>query len=474
MPPRNISQAPLAQPQRTWRAALPDGDPMRFTADDEAGLSELADRFAYNVVQLAQANREMPDVRLHVYDDPARRARYGSALFDRLENTLRDAIRNRGLNPDTLRLTFDRTPHNTPRTGDPSVEVTVHGSPNRSAQSYQAARKLTMPFVQGGGRMSDAVADRLRWLVQGLVDRVRDNDLPNQQPRLVLHLRSAPTVREQRAQWVTEEVNAAVRAALPEGSGLTPEQFIRDHVEFHQSESTSRPGALGAEILGPLHALDRLRSEDDLAVQWDGAAPASPPRTQSEPVRDDDAESVSSEDSSDSSSSAESSDRDESEAESSVRDDSEAESSDRDDSDDESSDRDDSDAESVSSEESEAHDESPELIPLPAATGAPLRSATVNPNRPDPVVHSWQATLSATDPRRLSPDDQATLSEAVDRIAGNIEQLMRQPAETLDIRLHVADTPVRRREHAAALFEMLEDELRTAVENRGSTRTRCA
>ncbi|RSN03393.1 hypothetical protein DMC63_40680, partial [Streptomyces sp. WAC 05977] len=261
-----------APEERSWSAKVTKTDPPGLSPEDQASLTELADSVARETA--ASARREPPDVRLHVFDTSQRRRRFATALFDMLEEKLSSLLEQRGVARDALRFAVDRIEHELREGESPWVRFAVHRSPHRTVRSYQASRRLDLPFPPRSSGLSQASRRRLGWLVEGLAERARDNAQPDDRPRLVLDLRSSETVLPRRLNAITIEMNAAVRAVLPDATWEEAEQFIKDHVGLRQTIGPNNP-MLRMEITGPDHFLDSERestSEQGAPVEHDGSA----------------------------------------------------------------------------------------------------------------------------------------------------------------------------------------------------------
>ncbi|OKA03129.1 hypothetical protein ATP06_0237805, partial [Amycolatopsis regifaucium] len=262
MPGARAGLDPVAD--HSWFAAV-ETDPPRLSPEDQASLRELADRIARDSRDLNLSQREPLDVRLHVTDAPDRRERLAAVLFEMLEDALRTALEQRGVAPEVMRLVFDHLEHDLRKDKPRGAGITVHRSPNLSVRSYQTGKKLILPFLPRNPELSQASRRRLGWMVEGLVERIRDNTDPNERPQLILELRTPPMMGTLRAEVVAAQVTAAVRSALPAASEAQVKQFIEDHIGFRQRHSERKPVLL-LEIEAPEHPMDATPVETELAA----------------------------------------------------------------------------------------------------------------------------------------------------------------------------------------------------------------
>ncbi|MEV7044763.1 protein-glutamine glutaminase family protein [Amycolatopsis sp. NPDC051061] len=110
-----------------------------------------------------------------------------------------------------------------------------------------------------------------------------------------------------------------------------------------------------------------------------------------------------------------------------------------------------------------------ELVPLPAATGAPRHGSGGTAARTDPVVRRWAVELPGDGPLRLAPEDQASLGALVDLVGRNTALLLEHDGDLPDVRFALHDTAARRQAHGPTLFALLEDEFRSGLEDRDVT-----
>ncbi|MCP2205583.1 hypothetical protein LX90_009325, partial [Lentzea flava] len=129
--------------------------------------------------------------------------------------------------------------------------------------------------------LPSVVHTRLEWLVDALVQRAQRNTNPDERPQLVLDLRAAQDTVDRWAADIAQAVNAAVRAALPRGAALTPEQFIQRHIELGHTTEPGERVSLRADVLGPLHDLDP--EPPDISVAADQHAAGSSEQSAEEP-----------------------------------------------------------------------------------------------------------------------------------------------------------------------------------------------
>ncbi|MFE0019822.1 hypothetical protein [Amycolatopsis sp. NPDC059021] len=230
-------------------------------------LARFAEEFADHVASLLAENRETPDLRLYF---PAIWQRYGFRFGD-FERNLRRAVGNRGVDPEGDWLNFDPIAGPGGDQASRHAEIRVHGGTHATPESYVAARRLDVPFIGWQDAPSKAAQRRLRWMIKGLVSRVLDNPGgadPGEPTRLVLDLRTAEERMAARTRVISALVNEAVRTELLlRDSPLTPREFITRHVVLRRDATSSQPVLL-ADIIGPPHALDNVRTELPKNIEW--------------------------------------------------------------------------------------------------------------------------------------------------------------------------------------------------------------
>ncbi|WP_039921888.1 hypothetical protein, partial [Amycolatopsis decaplanina] len=147
-----------------------------------------------------------------------------------LENALREAAGAASPGLDQQKLTFDREEHAS--RPDADMGITLHDSPNWTEQSYRTRRELNLSLANALQKHVLSAADvrRLRLLVEGLAQRLDDNDDPDGELRLEAHLVTSDGPAERRRLEVAAEIRAAVRAARPQYSAAQVEEFIARHV----------------------------------------------------------------------------------------------------------------------------------------------------------------------------------------------------------------------------------------------------
>ncbi|MGW4135073.1 hypothetical protein, partial [Amycolatopsis japonica] len=262
-----------------WFAALSlrERQPIAQTALDE--LEDFLDVIARNMKILAEHGRETVDIRLSLTLAESVRAASAPVLRDWLAKTLWSGLERRGADPRGSGLRFDysesREGANKPR----AVKVTVHQSPNRSPLSYRAALRLELQ-VPWNDRLPGAHRRRLRWMVQGLVERVREAGHPGSKARLIADLRSKTHTMDVHTELVDREVIAAVRKALPGEPEAKIAKFIRDHVAFFRRRRPRQESELFLDIEGPPHPLDSVQVEPDLPLSWGEQITAAPHQNQ--------------------------------------------------------------------------------------------------------------------------------------------------------------------------------------------------
>ncbi|MGW4128565.1 hypothetical protein [Amycolatopsis japonica] len=239
----------------------------------QAGLDELngfLDVVAHNMTVLAEHGRETLDIRLSLNLVEVGRAEFGPRLREWLENALWLGLGSRGIDRQGSGLRFDYSEHPEGANNPPGLKITVHRSLNWSPRSYRAARRLELQVLRHVS-LPEAHRRRLRWMVQGLVKRVRENSYPDWNVRLVVDLRISDFEPKILADGVAGEVIAAVREALPGQPEENITKFIRDHIVlYRQSNRAGKSPELFLDIEGPPHdELDSTKADPDLSLSWD-------------------------------------------------------------------------------------------------------------------------------------------------------------------------------------------------------------
>ncbi|MFE5571151.1 hypothetical protein ACFQ68_39565, partial [Amycolatopsis japonica] len=236
----------------------------------QAGLDELSgllDVVAHNMKLLAANGRETVDIRLSLNLTEAARKAFGHRLREWLENEVRLGLESRGVNTQGSGLRIECSERGESANNPPGFKITVHQSPFWSSRSCRAARSLELQMLWYAS-LPEAHRQRLRWMVEGLVERVRENRYPGATVRLIVDLRTTKHQLKVQVALVTREVVEAVRLALPGESEANIRDFIRDHIAFHrQGRGYQEPG-LFLDIQGPAHALDWVGADPDLALSW--------------------------------------------------------------------------------------------------------------------------------------------------------------------------------------------------------------
>ncbi|EME63134.1 hypothetical protein, partial [Amycolatopsis decaplanina] len=218
----------------TWLAVLP------LSEDSKNELEELKKEFAAKVKEAVEQKREMPDVRLQIYRNRDRFMGKKYAELSKLESALREAAGAAIPGLDQRKLTFDREEHAS-REGA-KLGITLHDSPNRTEQSYRTSPELNLSLANALQKHVLSAADvrRLRLLVEGLAQRLDDNDDPDGELRLEAHLVTRDGPAGRRRSGVAAEIRAAVQAARPQYSAAQVEEFIARHVVMGVTRTAAR------------------------------------------------------------------------------------------------------------------------------------------------------------------------------------------------------------------------------------------
>ncbi|RJQ91822.1 hypothetical protein, partial [Amycolatopsis panacis] len=245
------SVAHLPYPALRQFEAEIDGSPPEMTELDQQRLNEMMSneimrQTVREIERRAMRGQVMQSLRLSVTAPAQRLAQDGPALFAVLENVVRTAVRNRGLDPDKLGLEFDHIEQET-ESETTTVGIFEHQTPRHSPAAYAAMTSLDVHFSIPGGRLPAADRLQLRSMVGGFARSLQ----PGSPLQLVLDLRSPSALFPGRAAEIAREVRSAVRDALPPGSAMTAEQVIDGHIRFYRGEHSHLVNGLFADVIRP-------------------------------------------------------------------------------------------------------------------------------------------------------------------------------------------------------------------------------
>ncbi|MGW4135158.1 hypothetical protein, partial [Amycolatopsis japonica] len=225
-----------------------------LSEDDKARLSALAARL---LGEFAPVEGGAPwDIQLDVTEPDRRLKDYGQEWFELLENELKSALIAHGVREDSelLRFDFDHVKHSASRSKNilPGVALFVYGPAGKMIQEYQNAQSLDLHFLPLRKDLVASSRRKLHWKVEALARVAGGTE--SDHSLLLLHLRGPDNLLEGRVRSVTRVVNAAARTANPEASALEIEAFIDKHIEL-VFENSKKVTVLFVDVLDKVRAL---------------------------------------------------------------------------------------------------------------------------------------------------------------------------------------------------------------------------
>ncbi|MEV0056561.1 protein-glutamine glutaminase family protein [Saccharopolyspora shandongensis] len=148
---------------------------VRLDDEDREELEAFADELAGMLVERAERDLEMPDLRLTYHGMKFQHGRRGDA-HGVVETAVRRALRARvrGRGGTAARLRGLRFTYLSQRSKDPwrSVSISVHATPDGTEEGYYEASALTEFFLEKFDVLSESARQRVSWMVQGFARRL--------------------------------------------------------------------------------------------------------------------------------------------------------------------------------------------------------------------------------------------------------------------------------------------------------------